>query len=67
MNKNTEQVAAEIVQSVVEDGRVAANGRGGVQAESLRVEVEFEARERGYSNEQAANIAAEAAKMATRR
>lgn len=52
---------------MVEDGRVAANGRGGVQAESLRVEVEFEARERGYSNEQAANIAAEAAKMATRR
>jgi hypothetical protein len=63
MSKNTEQVAAELVRDVVENGRVAADGRGGVQVESLRVEVEFEARERGYSDERAADIAAEAAKM----
>jgi hypothetical protein len=38
-------LAAEIMQFVVENGRVE-----GEDAESLRIEVEFEARERGHEN-----------------
>ena len=41
-------VAAQIAQSVVENGRV--QGEGDDWLESLEVEVEFEAREQGYEN-----------------
>jgi hypothetical protein len=39
--------AAQIAQFVVENGRVESDGRGNLNLESLRAEVEFECGERG--------------------
>jgi hypothetical protein len=52
------QVAAEIVRFVVENGRVESGND-----ESLRVEVEFEAMERGYADaSEIADLAVELAR-----
>lgn len=42
------EIASKLVRFVIESGRV--EGEGEEYAESLEVEVEFEARERGYGN-----------------
>ena len=60
-SRNQVEVAQEIAQFVVENGRVS--GEGSERVESLRVEVEFEAGERGLDDceeiaEVAVNLAA---------
>lgn len=58
MNRKYQQGAPavdSITNSVIENGRV--EGEGSEWLESLRNEVEFEATERGYSDEEAAEIA----------
>lgn len=54
-----EKIAAEIVRFVKENGRVRANADGSTDLDSLAVEVEYEARLRGYSKEETDYILAE--------
>ena len=50
------EIAAEIVRCVIENGRVRADDAGNTEAESLSIEVEFEAGERDYSLDEIAMI-----------
>lgn len=47
-------VYADILTTVIENGRVIGNGDGSFDAHSLEVEVDFEARERGLSDDEVA-------------
>lgn len=60
-SQNQMNIAAEITQFVVENGRVEPDGDG-INLESLRIEVEFEASERGL--EDCSEIAAVAVELA---
>lgn len=52
MNPNEiESLAAELSRFVIDNGRVLADADGNTDPESLAVEVEFEAQERGYDAE----------------
>ena len=49
------EIAIEIAQNVIADGRVIGDGKGWV--ESLRIEVEFECNEHGYDEDDCEEIA----------
>lgn len=50
MSQKVQEQASILTLFVVENGRVQADGKGGLNLHSLEVEVEFEARQRGASN-----------------
>lgn len=58
-SRNQIEIAREIAQDVIDNGRVV--GQGDDWKESLRVEVEFEAGERGYADSE--EIAESAVKL----
>lgn len=47
-----ENLYAEILNFVIDNGRVQANGHGGLVKASVAAEVEFEATERGLSDDE---------------
>lgn len=56
LTQTEQSVALNIARYVIENGRVES-GDGGINDESLRVEVSFEAGERGYDDETAEAMA----------
>ena len=58
LRQEAAQISSEIVRFVIENGRVMNADDGSIDQDSLSIELEFEAGERGYSIDEIAMILA---------